>query len=161
MSPRFTMTFSLSQAIALAVCLTSTLAWPGPTSPRKCTEYTIPVTTTSLNWIWNVPVFKSNYDVVDFISNLESRTSGAAFQFVSGREVQNASYSIGATFCTPTTPNAKSNIILLASHGLDFDRGYWDIQIPGQEGYSFVDYAIAKGYSVFFYDRLGVGESSV
>jgi hypothetical protein len=37
---------------------------------------------------------------------------------------------------------------------------YWDPSIL-PEKYSFVDWAIAQGYSVFFYDRLGVGKSSV
>jgi hypothetical protein len=36
---------------------------------------------------------------------------------------------------------------------------YWDIQMNAEE-YSFVDYAISRGYSVFFYDRLGTGLSS-
>lgn len=36
---------------------------------------------------------------------------------------------------------------------------YWDPPID-PETYSFVDYAVGLGYSVLFYDRLGVGESS-
>ena len=38
-------------------------------------------------------------------------------------------------------------------------KAYWD---PGFEAtyYSFVDFAISQGYSVFFYDRLGTGQSS-
>ena len=37
---------------------------------------------------------------------------------------------------------------------------YWDPEIQ-PEKYSFVDFAISKGYSVFFYDRLGISKSSV
>jgi hypothetical protein len=36
---------------------------------------------------------------------------------------------------------------------------YWDVEVD-PENYSFVDFAISRGYSVFFYDRLGVGKSS-
>lgn len=39
---------------------------------------------------------------------------------------------------------------------------YWDpTGIPGDKSkYSFVDWAINEGYSVFYYDRLGTGASS-
>lgn len=36
---------------------------------------------------------------------------------------------------------------------------YWDPNIE-PEKYSFVDFAIARGYSIFYYDRLGVSRSS-
>jgi hypothetical protein len=36
---------------------------------------------------------------------------------------------------------------------------YWDPAIE-PENYSFVDFAVAKGYSIFYYDRLGVSKSS-
>ena len=44
------------------------------------------------------------------------------------------------------------------THGLNFNRNYWDSDYQ-PERYSFVDAAIAEGYSVFYYDRLGVGKS--
>jgi hypothetical protein len=37
---------------------------------------------------------------------------------------------------------------------------YWDFQYQ-PSNYSFVDFAIAQGYSVFFYDRVGAGESTM
>lgn len=55
-----------------------------------------------------------------------------------------------------TTGRAKT--VLFATHGLNFDRSYWDLPVESEK-YSFVDEAIAQGYSVFFYDRLGVGKS--
>lgn len=48
--------------------------------------------------------------------------------------------------------------MLLATHGLGYDRRYWASPYK-PEDYSFVDYALDKGYSVFFYDRLGTGQS--
>lgn len=38
-------------------------------------------------------------------------------------------------------------------------ESYWDPTIQ-PEKYSFVDFAIAEGYSVSYYDRLGVGKST-
>ena len=42
----------------------------------------------------------------------------------------------------------------------DGDCSYWDPEIQ-PEKYSFAGFAIAEGYSVFFYDRLGISKSSV
>jgi len=39
------------------------------------------------------------------------------------------------------------------------EYSYWDSEYQ-PENYNFVDFAISRGYSVFFYDRLGTGESS-
>ncbi|KAE9375040.1 alpha/beta-hydrolase [Stipitochalara longipes BDJ] len=125
--------------------------------PRICTDYTIPVNPTSVNLLWAKP-FANNYDVVDFLTDLTS-SHPASSPFV-GAKAQTASYQISATFCTPKNSTSKNNIVLLLTHGVNFDRRYWDPSIS-PEKYSFVDWAITKGYSVFFYDRLGVGKSSV
>lgn len=63
-------------------------------------------------------------------------------------------YTIGATYCTPSSGPGKALQIL--THGIAFDRWYWDFSAE----YSYVDAALARGYAVFFYDRLGLGDSS-
>lgn len=150
---------SFLAAVALAALLAPTSARAVSSSSTKtCTELKIPLTVTSENWIWALPKFSNNYDVADFISNVESRTAGRDFVPVSGLVNQTASYTIAATICTPKGPSNKN--LLLATHGLNFDRSYWDLRI-NPDKYSFVDHAIAKGYSVLFYDRLGTGESTM
>jgi hypothetical protein len=47
-----------------------------------------------------------------------------------------------------------------SSFEADLPSSYWDPEIQPAH-YSLVDFAIAKGHSVFFYDRLGVSRSSV
>ncbi|KAK0124060.1 hypothetical protein ONS95_009046 [Cadophora gregata] len=127
---------------------------------KICTDYEIPVTPTSVNLVWGKK-FETNFDVVDFISNINSRTAATSFNpydSSSAPVLTTASYTISATFCTPT--KGASGIVLLLSHGLNFDRSYWDPEVS-KEKYSFVDWAIARGYSVFYYDRLGVGKSTL
>jgi pimeloyl-ACP methyl ester carboxylesterase len=155
------MKLSVSTALLLGVSFAPAIAHPTAPSAKFCTTYSIPITTTSNNWIWGYPLFIDNFDVANFISDVEARVSAPDFHPVIGRANVTASYSIGATFCTPKAPSDKSKTVLLATHGVGFDRSYWDLQIPGAPENSFTDYAIAKGYSVFFYDRLGVGESDV
>lgn len=42
----------------------------------------------------------------------------------------------------------------------NISNNYWDPYIQ-PEKYSFVDFAISKGHSVFYYDRLGLSKSAV
>ncbi|KAH7356793.1 Alpha/Beta hydrolase protein [Rhexocercosporidium sp. MPI-PUGE-AT-0058] len=123
---------------------------------RTCQEYTIPVNVTSQVFIASYPRFKDNFDVVQFFTTLGSRSSLVPF---SGAKNVTAAYSIGATICSPCKSTRKEKTLLLASHGLGYDRRYWDSGVEAAN-YSFVDFAISRGYSVFSYDRLGTGKSS-
>lgn len=40
----------------------------------------------------------------------------------------------------------------------DRTNSYWDFPYQSSN-YSFVDFAVAKGYSILYYDRVGAGES--
>lgn len=112
-----TMKYSMLIAYLL---ISSSLA----TTPTKtCIDYEIPVTIESLNYIIAKP-FQSNYDVVDLVSNLASRTAATDFHPYSGAALQIASYTISATFCAPGDTAPSNGIVLLASHGLNFDRRF-------------------------------------
>jgi hypothetical protein len=43
--------------------------------------------------------------------------------------------------------------------GADGSQSYWHFPYQSSK-YSFVDFAVSKGYSVLFYDRVGAGEST-
>lgn len=67
------------------------------------------------------------------------------------------SYKVAATYCEPDT--GASSLIQLLTHGIGFDRSYWDVSI-NDYNYSYVAEATDKyGYSTFAWDRLGVGMS--
>jgi len=146
--------------LALASCAA---ALPNPKSyvppGAQCQDYTIPVKVTSDNFPWVGPTWTDNFGMINFASAASSRTDAGFPAPVGAPVAETASYEIGATFCTPKDPNKNSRTILLATHGLGFDRSYWNPSFKPSE-YNFVQYAIARGYSVFFYDRLGVGASS-
>jgi len=141
---------------------------------RLCEEYIIPVNVTSQVLIPKYPQFEDSYDVVGFVNDLTRRDSNTTFSPFAGVKSATASYTIGATICIPNKNGGGNKTLLVASHGLGYDRRhvvtpvfildancfrYWDSEVdPGN--YSFVDFAISQGYSVFFYDRLGTGKSS-
>ncbi|CZR53610.1 uncharacterized protein PAC_03490 [Phialocephala subalpina] len=127
------------------------------TSPKTCKEYTIPLTITAGTYIWGLPNLTTNYDATAFTNNLSRWDANETFHPISGFENATLNVEISGSFCAPTSGEAST--VLIATHGVGFDRTYWDPSIQ-PEKYSFVDYAIAKGYSVFYYDRLGVAGSS-
>ncbi|KFY47811.1 hypothetical protein V496_10433 [Pseudogymnoascus sp. VKM F-4515 (FW-2607)] len=124
-----------------------------------CQDYTIPVTVTSDNFPFVLPKFDTNLDVADFTTQLGRRDVAESFIPFGAPVTETANYRISGTFCTPKNKVAgHESTVFLASHGLGFDRRYWDASFDPKH-YSFKDYVISKGYSIFFYDRLGTGSS--
>lgn len=94
-----------------------------------CLDFIIPVTVTSNNRLWIAPKWENNLEFIDFLSTASSRPSAGFPAPVGNNSVnQTGSYEIGATFCTPqTTPtpgNDSDNTVIIATHGLGFDRRY-------------------------------------
>ncbi|RAL65837.1 hypothetical protein DID88_005500 [Monilinia fructigena] len=74
----------------------------------------------------------------------------------------NWSYNIAATVCVPdqSTHSNRSDSWQFLTHGIGYDRAYWDLPF-NNHNYSYVDVAVDRyGYSTLAIDRLGVGESS-
>ena len=88
----------------------------------KCQNYTVPLTITSANRPWIGPRWTDNYGFIDFVTTTAARRS-AGFPSPVGDPVnQTASYNISATFCTPKRAGKHSKTVLLATHGLSYDR---------------------------------------
>jgi len=67
------------------------------------------------------------------------------------------SYTLATTYCEPDSGPGK--VLQLLTHGIAFDRSYWDFPFANHK-YSYVDAALARGYSTLAWDRLGTGQSS-
>ena len=67
---------------------------------------------------------------------------------------------IGATLALPNAFTEDGFDMLVCLHGGTYSRWYWDSQIDGWPGYSFVDHFVASGKAVLTLDALGMGESS-
>ncbi|TVY43404.1 hypothetical protein LOCC1_G004572 [Lachnellula occidentalis] len=120
-----------------------------------CVSGMVPVQASSMNMAFNFSVPDNQTGVTQtFVSMI---TGGSPFmeQLMAGTQAVNGSYNISATFCTPAN-NTKPRVVEILTHGIGFDRHYWDFA----PGYSYVDAASRAGHGTFFYDRLGVGESS-
>ena len=67
--------------------------------------------------------------------------------------------SLAATYHPRRTRDA-AGAVLVCLPGGTYSRKYWDLDVPGHAGYSFADFATARGYAVVTIDPLGTGESS-
>jgi len=159
-----------AQAFALAHTLLLTSATPTNSKPYAqtrpsdativCTDFKVPLTVTSTNLVLNITTLANNFEVVDFLTDFTRIDSKTAFNPIGGIKNETANYFISGTFCTPkiSSGNGHEKIVLLATHGLGYDRRYWDSAYKAEQ-YSFVKNIVGKGFSVFFYDTLGIGES--
>ncbi|OBG42436.1 lysophospholipase [Mycobacterium alsense] len=67
--------------------------------------------------------------------------------------------SLAATYY-PAADGAAAPAVLVCLPGGTYSREYWDLNIPGRDGYSFAEFATDNGYAVVTIDPLGTGESS-
>lgn len=115
----------------------------------------VSVNATAVNTKFNyaIPVNQTQ-TVQTFVSLL---TPGSPFldQVTGGNNTVSGTYDIYAHLCLPSA-TAKPKAVQFLTHGIGFDGYYWDFA----PGYSYVDAAAANGFATFFYDRLGVGQSS-
>ncbi|KAI1095741.1 Alpha/Beta hydrolase protein [Rostrohypoxylon terebratum] len=127
---------------------------------RVCQNLTIPISISAQNAKFTLQAPANDIEVTNFLLNLAQ--PGMNFT----QSVQNpndstisvsGNYSIGATYCEPSSgPGA---VLELLTHGVAFDRSYWDFPFASYN-YSYTNAALARNYSVFYYDRLGLGGSS-
>lgn len=67
--------------------------------------------------------------------------------------------TIAGTYCTPATWATSAHAVDVLVHGATYNRSYWDWpQDPAL--YSYVDKDLQAGRAVFYYDRIGAGQSS-
>jgi pimeloyl-ACP methyl ester carboxylesterase len=131
----------------------------GFVAAKSCVNLTIPVTISSRNGVFNnYAIPETPLDSTAFSLNLTTFAKNATAEALTGYATVSGTYQISAQLCTPTTKGSHNTVQVL-THGLGFDKTYWD---PAYDNfkYSYVDTALSYGYSVFYYDRLGVGKSS-
>jgi pimeloyl-ACP methyl ester carboxylesterase len=145
------------------------------TNARPCVQLEVPVAidTTTIKWLQ--PRVDNNIDAVDWVDNITSRTSPNLTERMVGTIIVKKTFKIAGQLCIPLK-GARSDILQIVTHGAGFDRRwgtnwrshngitgltadrYWDSEVKPND-YSYVHAALAEGYSIFTYDRLGTGSS--
>ncbi|CAD0086325.1 unnamed protein product [Aureobasidium vineae] len=154
-------TSSFGGAIPAGLCAPNTAGFTNPTvQPSRggaaiCVSGNVAVQATAQNVNFNFNVPANESDVTNTFLELISAGSTFTKSIMGGMQSISGNYTIASTLCMPANGTMPSSVQLL-THGIGFDRYYWDFA----PGYSYVDSAIEQGYATFSYDRLGVGMSS-
>lgn len=133
----------------------------GRGSARQCFNLTIPVTISALNYVFDLSPASTNIDATNFILDWTRQGSNYLAQITAGQRNVSGTYSLGATYCVPdSTGISPPSTILLLTHGISFDRSYWDLPLAAYN-YSFVLPATSAPYNfaTLAWDRLGIAQS--
>ncbi|KAJ9607901.1 hypothetical protein H2200_007980 [Cladophialophora chaetospira] len=122
----------------------------------SCAKFILPVTATAQNAAVNAPTVNSNIDAINWVWEFSTWSHNATAR-ITGQPTVSGTYGIGAQLCIPTS-GTKKEILQIATHGLGFDKRYWDAEVQPDQ-YSYVRAALKAGYSILTYDRLGTGAS--
>lgn len=142
-------TFTLAFAILTA---------SGTVAARKCQDIIVPIHIQALQPTYDIPIPQNNLDVVDFILNLTQQSSRFTVTAQTGHHTTSGCYNISAKFCQSDYGSQFPTVQVL-THGIGFDKSYWDLPYDAYH-YSYINYALNRGYSTLSYDRLGIGGSS-
>jgi pimeloyl-ACP methyl ester carboxylesterase len=129
------------------------------TAAYHCESFFVPVTITAPSFQLAFPEFRNHYDSVLFVNELTARNASEAPSPIAGIVNITETFSISAKYCSPARRSGHSDVQVL-SHGLGFDKSYWDFLGPESE-YNYIKVATEYGYSTLSYDRLGNGLSEI
>lgn len=147
--------------------LTLVLALTAPTTAFKtpefseissqCSQIQIPVTIFEKRSILDI-IIKDDWDAASLTFDLTARNFGTSDNPLpitgeTGFAVE-SNYTVGATLC------GTGGTILVTTHGIIESKSYFQPTLANSSQYNFVNAALAAGYSVLNYDRIGVGSSS-
>ena len=132
-------------------------------SGYNCTSFLVPITVTNITTI--IPPFPhpfpDGYAATALSNAITLRDAPAASANLT---TLTATFNISAEYCTPHKITAKSATLQILSHGLGFNKAYWDFRLPSKPKnatYSYINTALGAGYSTLSYDRLGCGLSTL
>lgn len=124
-----------------------------------CTDFVVPINVTAPSYIPNFNEFGSHYDSVQFLADLTTRVTDGTPPLFSGSENVTALFAIDGSFCTPGESYSEGQDIQILSHGVAFDRTYWDFGGVDSD-YNYVRAATNAGYATLAWSRPGTGASS-
>lgn len=138
----------------------ATAALVGSASAMTCTNLTVPVEVSARNGVFEQEAPQNNIEVTNFILNNTQQGGNYTEKILKDYTTVSGHYDLAATYCVPGDNSTSPKTLQVLTHGIGFDRSYWDV--PFNAGnYSYAAVATDKyGYATLFWDRLGIGMSS-
>jgi len=124
-----------------------------------CTNLTVPVELSARNGVFDYEAPQNDIEVTDFILNNSQQGSNYTAKLLKEYKTVSGHYELAATYCVPSK-HEKPKALQLLTHGIGFDRSYWDVPFNGGN-YSYSKVATDDyGFATFSWDRLGIAQSS-
>ena len=133
------------------------LTFVGLATALNCTNIIIETPIVSRQVKFREVPLESNVEVGEFATRLAKFQSNYSVELLEGYQTLEKTFNISAQYCEPDS--GSSDTIQLLTHGVGFDKTYWDLEY-GSYNYSYVNMALDAGYSTLAIDRLGIGNSS-
>ncbi|KAJ9617306.1 hypothetical protein H2200_001027 [Cladophialophora chaetospira] len=156
------MLFFTSVPLSLVLAVSGATAQNVPKHNYTCTSFMLKVPVSNATVI--VPPFPeipNQYAATAFANQITIRTpTTPKVNFTTLTKV----FNISAEYCTPASPGPKASTLHILSHGLGFNRSYWDFYLPSNltdAQYSYINSATGAGYSTLSYNRLGIEPSTI
>ncbi|KAF2266772.1 alpha/beta-hydrolase [Lojkania enalia] len=126
----------------------------------ECSDFYVPISLDYEQPEFTATKWSNSFELQDFLSSLTARPGSNNLTALTGTKRTKGEFEIAASFCTPRVKkDGKEKIVIVATHGIGPGRAHWNPSFRPND-FNFVQFALDKGYSVFFYDRLGCGAST-
>lgn len=122
-----------------------------------CKQFDIPVFASAPSAVYDIPQVNNDIEATAWAIYDATRSTLHDKRNILKNTTTSGVFNIHAQLCVPKS-STKKHILQIASHGVHYDSRYWDSEYQ-PEKYSYVDATLKAGYSIFTYDRLGVGQS--
>ncbi|KAK7419606.1 hypothetical protein QQX98_003197 [Neonectria punicea] len=150
---------NLRNVLSIGVLLLAPVsAAPASKPTKRCIQLDVPVEVSATNYQYKTSRIDSNIDATGWLWDMYTWSHPTGEAIITDTIEVHEEFTIRAQLCVPPRSN-KSSILQIASHGLAFDKRYWDVS-SNPEQHNYVDAALGKGYSILTYDRIGTGGST-
>jgi pimeloyl-ACP methyl ester carboxylesterase len=139
--------------------LTAVASFAGIVSARCCRNLTVSVDISARNGVFDAKALtpQNNIEVTNLILDLTQGGKNFSANQLKGYATVSGKYELAATYCEPD--HGAPNVVQLLTHGIGFDRSYWDLSYNNYN-YSYVNEAVDEyGFATFAWDRLGIAQS--
>lgn len=130
----------------------------------QCQAFSIQIPVTNITTLVSpFPEPQDQYQAVSIVNAITTRLSQAASGSPTFANVT-ATYNISAEYCQPKTASSQPVKLQILSHGIGFNRSYWNFRPSGNSSDSQYDYiaaATSAGYHTLSYNRIGINGSTI
>ncbi|PVH78197.1 hypothetical protein DL98DRAFT_550201 [Cadophora sp. DSE1049] len=140
--------------------LTALALFAASAAGRMCINQTVPVDISARQAVFDIAIPQTNLEVTDFVLNMTQQGRNFTDIALTGYDTTSGTYNISTQFCIPDTSNVTNPTVQVLTHGIGFDKTYWDLPYNGYN-YSYINVATDQyKYCTLSFDRLGIGNSS-